>query len=73
MRADSNRVIDHGCGQLFIQQRGRGLFAKPALIEVNQCLALKHAHAAALLQWRHQHEIRADAQDERVLQIVLLG
>ena len=34
--ADSTRRIAHGCGQLFIQERARGMFGKPRLLEVNQ-------------------------------------
>ena len=34
--ADSTRLIAHGCGQLFIQERARGMFGKPRLLEVNQ-------------------------------------
>lgn len=33
--ADCRTLIDHGCGQLFIQQQPYGMFGKPSLVPVN--------------------------------------
>lgn len=33
--ADCRTLIEHGCGQLFIQQQPYGMFGKPTLVAVN--------------------------------------